>query len=115
MKYLTLKPAEQKLCPRILRDSFHENIHFRQSDYFASIKGRLSVTLTSYVQSLALLAFADVVGNLALYSRVVQLASSVVNNHLRRVIPDHLFLVDKPSEKKEAECMSRSSKKLSLK
>lgn len=54
------------------------------------------MTLTSYVQSLALLALADVVGNLAFYRRVVQVASGVVNNHLRRVIPDHLFLVDEP-------------------
>jgi len=59
------------------------------------------VTLTSYVQSLALLALADVVGNLALDSGVVQIASGVVNNHLRRVIPDDLFLVDEPPERRQ--------------
>lgn len=58
--------------------------------------GRLSFSLTSYIQGLALLAFTDFVRNLALYGRVVQLAGSIVNNHLRGVVPDHLFLVDKP-------------------
>lgn len=57
------------------------------------------LSLTSYIQGLALLAFTDFVRDLALYGRVVELASSVVNDHLRGVVPDHLFLVDKPPGK----------------
>jgi len=69
------------------------------------------VTLTSYVQSLALLAFADVVGDLALHSGVVQVASGIMNNHLRRVIPDHLLLVDEPPERRQENPADRARRR----
>jgi len=97
------KPTKRKIHGRIpARLKVSAKIFISpQSDYPALIKAGSSVTLTSYVQGLALLAFADIVGNLALHSGVVQVASGIMNNHLRRVIPDHLFLVDEPPERRQ--------------
>lgn len=63
--------------------------------------------LTGYIQGLCVLAFPNVVVDLALYDGIVKIAGRVVDDHLRGVVPDDLLLVDKPPGRRQRNRIGR--------
>ena len=70
-------------------------IRFERDDCSRSSSHSVRI-LTRDVQGLGVLAFSNVVVNLAFHDRVVKIASRVVDDHFRGVVADHLLLVDEP-------------------